>query len=97
MAQQNNGFNFNGNATCIINNNPARSYSFGEVRPNNALDAEDMIHAHLTGVNAMLTSVISDPEYEADRHLLSILYAAQLNVSIAIDAMDVANAKIAAS
>lgn len=86
MALQNNGFNFSGNATCVINQAPEKgNYDYGTVKPHNRLSAIDANYAHLTGITAMASSIISDPEYENDKHLLSLVQAISLNASIALD------------
>ena len=86
MALQNNGFTFTGNATCVINQAPERgSYEFASIKPHNRLSAIDANYAHLTGITAMASSIISDPEYEDDKHLLSLVQAISLNASIALD------------
>ena len=79
MALQNNGFTFTGNATCVINQAPEKgNYEFGSIHPHSQLSAIDANHAHLTGIVAMASSIISDPEYQQDSHLLSLVQALSL-------------------
>lgn len=88
MAIQNNGitFNMSDNANVTLNQVPERRhYTFGRIQPNSNLDGQDAINAHLAGVNAMLSSIIADPEYEADNHLLQILFGMKINVEIVMD------------
>lgn len=94
MALQNNGFTFTGNATCIINQEPDKgNYEFASIRPHNQLSAIDANYAHLTGIAAMANSIISDPNYEDDSHLLSLVQAISLNAGIALDMLKGITAK----
>ena len=94
MALQNNGFTFSGNATCVINQAPEKgNYDYGTVKPHNRLSAIDANYAHLTGIDAMAASVISDPSYEDDSHLLCLMQAISLNARIALDMMQGITAK----
>lgn len=88
MATQNNGFTFNisGNGTCNINQATEKgNYEFAVIKANNRLAAIDASYAHLTGVVAIASSIISDPEYEEDSHLLSLVQAIILNTNIVLD------------
>lgn len=94
MALQNNGFNFSGNATCVINQAPEKgNYEYGIVKPHSRLSAIDANYAHLTGIVAMASSIISDPEYEDDGHLLHLMQAISINANIALDMMQGITAK----
>ena len=65
----------------------------GTVKPHNRLSAIDANYAHLTGIDAMAASIISDPSYKDDDHLLRLMQAISLNARIALDMMQGITAK----
>lgn len=66
---------------CVISS-AGNYYGFADIRPNSALSAKDIAFNHLGGVRAMIDSMMSDPAYEEDAHLRSMLQMIGLNVDI---------------